>query len=170
MIAAIAAQPAVTKTATSVLILDVDGRRSALLAEVVIELHRMVAVVPLPGAPAVVDGVIDVRGAVVAVIDLRARFGLPVHPPMPSEHLVLARANDRMVALRADRVLDLVEIPSAAIASARELAPGPNLSGVAVLEDGLLLIHDVDAFLSEHEVAVLDGALAERRRSSGGEP
>lgn len=169
-VAAIPGQPAGTNSSALVLVVEVGGRRSGLPAEVVLELHRMVAVVPLPGAPVVVDGVIDVRGAVVAVIDLRARFGLPACPPAPSEHLVLARAKDRTVALRVDRVLDLVQIPSAAVASARALPPGPHLRGVAVLEGGLLLIHDVEAFLSDHEVAALDDALAELERPAGVKP
>jgi purine-binding chemotaxis protein CheW len=169
-VAATLGAPGVTNASTSVLVVDVGGHRSGLPAEVVLELQRMVAVVPLPGAPVVVDGVIDVRGAVVPVIDLRARFGLPGCPPAPSEHLVLVRARDRTVALRVDRVLDLVEIASAAVASASGLPAGPHLRGVTVLEDGLLLIHDAEAFLSDYEVAVLDEALVEWRRPAGVEP
>lgn len=160
-------EPAAVNASHVVLVVDVGGHRSGLPAEVVQELQRMVAVVPLPGAPVVVDGVIDVRGAVVPVIDMRARFGLSRRPPAPSEHLVLIQAGDRSVALRVDRVLDLVEIASGAVASASGLPRGPHLRGVTRLADGLLLIHDVEAFLSDHEAALLEDALLEWQRLAG---
>lgn len=154
-------QPGWADAATAVLVVEVCGHCCGLPVEVVVELHRMVATVPLPAAPAVIDGIIDVRGTVVAVLDLRARFGLSRRPASPNDHLVLVRVEDRTVALRVDRVLDLVTVPTTAVVAARGLAPGPHLQGVARLDDGLLLIHDVDAFLSDDESAALDDALAE---------
>lgn len=155
---------------STVVIVEVGGHRCGLPVETVIELHRMVATVPLPEAPAVIDGVIDAHGTVVAVLDLRTRFGLTRRPASPTDHLVLVGVEDRTVALRADRVLDLVTVPSSALAAAVGLPSDVHLQGVARLDDGLLLIHDVGAFLSEDEAAALDAALAELGALKGDEP
>lgn len=146
---------------TTVLVAEVDGHRCGLPVETVVELHRMVASVPLPEAPAVIDGVIDVHGTVVAVLDLRTRFGLSRRSASPSDHLVLVRLEDRTVALRVDRVLNVVTVSASAVVVAPRLPHDPHLRGVARLDDGLLLIHDVGAFLSDDEAGALDDALAE---------
>ena len=118
---------------------------------------------------AVIDGVIDAHGTVVAVLDLRTRFGLSRRPASLSDHLVLVRLEDRTVALRVDRVLDLVTVPASAVAVAVGLPSDLHLQGVARLDDGLLLIHDVGAFLSDDEAAALDDALAELDALKGDE-
>lgn len=155
---------------TAVLVVDVAGLRCGLHVDTVVELHRMVASVPVPDAPTVIDGVIDVRGEVVVVLDLRTRFGLPGRPPRPSDHLVLVRTQGRSIALRVDRVLDLVTVPLGAFDAGIGSPPGTQLRGVARLADGLVLITDVDAFLSADEAADLDEALAELTAAAGTAP
>lgn len=162
--------PRATDAPTAVLVAEVCGHRCGLPVEAVVELYRMVASVPLPEAPAVIDGVIDAHGTVVAVLDLRTRFGLSRRPATTDDHLVLVRFEDRTVALRVDRVLDLVTVPASAVIAAPVPLPDSHLQGVARLDDGLLLIHDVGAFLSDHEVAALDEALAELGALKSDEP
>lgn len=150
------------------LVVQVDTHRFGFQAEVVVELHRMVATVPLPGAPAPIEGVLDARGTPVPVLDLRTRLGLPRRPPRTSDHLVFVDVDDRLIALRVDRVIDLVDIPGAGEdgrVALSDVAGAPShLVGISHLdEDGLLLIHDAAAFLSDPEVAALDEALAALR-------
>jgi chemotaxis signal transduction protein len=61
---------------TSVLVVEVAQRRVAFLAAAVDEVLPAALPVPLPGAPDVVDGLLDVRGDTVPVVDVRRRFGL----------------------------------------------------------------------------------------------
>lgn len=143
----------------SVVMVDVRGVRCGLPAADVVELHPVVAVTDLPGAPAVVEGVIDVRGSVVAVVDLRARLGLPRRPPLVSDHLVVSRVGTRTVALRVDRAVALTTVNRSCIDRSDDLTDAPHLSGVARLDDGLILIHDLASFLSDDEAAALNGAL-----------
>ena len=143
-----------------VLLVDVDGVRCGLPMDDVVEVHSVVQTVPLPGAPAPVDGAIDVRGSVVAVLDLRARLGLTSREPVLTDHLVVARVGPRTVALRVDRAVDLTTVERSRIDAAGELSPGSRLLGVARLEGGLVLIHDLASFLSADEAAALDEALA----------
>ena len=119
----------------------------------------MVAPTRLPQAPAVVDGIINVRGELVPVLNVRRRFGLAPTPPSPADHLILART-DRLVALRVDRVADILSIDAAAIEHLAPMVPGAvYVSSIARLPDGLILIQDLPKFLSSDERLELTKAM-----------
>ena len=126
----------------------------------VVEAVRAVEIAPLPGAPRVVEGLIDFRGTVAPVFDIRMRL-LGSHTDIvPDDRLILARAAGRLVALHVDAVNELVEIDAASVQSAASTtATLPHIAGVATLPDGLLLIHDLATFLSAAERDTLDAAL-----------
>lgn len=139
-----------------------DGQRYALPLEAVERVVSAPEITPLPTAPPLVCGVVNVQGRIVAVVDLRQRFGLPVRALRWSDQLVLARAARRSVAFGVDAVEGLVEQPAEAIVPATDIAPGIDaIAGALVLPDGLLLIHDLDRLLSLDEEQALDAALAE---------
>ena len=103
---------------------------------------------PMPLAPEVVIGLIDLRGQVVTVLDSRRRLGLPVRPePSFSCHLVIRRG-DGVISLLVEEVCDVVETTNSAImpppqtlgAHARQF-----VSGVLESEDALVLMLDIDA-------------------------
>jgi purine-binding chemotaxis protein CheW len=142
------------------LIFELGGRRYGLPVTDVREIVRAVAPVPLPGAPALVEGFINIRGSVVPVLDLRRRFRLPVRPLEPSDQLVVARAAGRFVALRVDRALDLVRLAAADVDEVEGAgADGQSAARVAKLPGDLVLIQDLRALLSRAESAALDEAL-----------
>lgn len=125
------------------------------------EVLRSVAITPLPNAPDAVEGIVDLRGTVIPVFDMRRRFGLPARENRPADRLVVARSRGRMVAFRADSVVGLREVDLAAAEDAASALPhAEHVAGVARLPDGLVLIHDLGTFLSRSETAVLDQALA----------
>jgi purine-binding chemotaxis protein CheW len=125
-----------------ILVFEVDGRRFGLPAAEVRELLRAVAIVPLPLAGPAVEGVVNLRGRVVPVLDLRARLGLPARAVAPSDHLIVAQSEGRLVALRVDRALDLVRLDAGPCAEGE--AEGPR---VARLADGLAPLLDLRALL-----------------------
>ena len=86
-----------------VVVFEVGGRRYGLLASDVRELVRVAALLPLPRAPAVVEGILNLRGRVVPVYDIRSRFGLPPKAVELTDHLIVAQAGERLVAVRVDR-------------------------------------------------------------------
>src|SRR5678816_4221005 len=92
------------------LLFTIDSTRYAVASADVTEIVRAVAVTPLPGAPRAVAGVIDVRGSLVPVFDLRHRFGLPARDVEPEHHFILVRTPTRTAALHVDHVLDLADI------------------------------------------------------------
>lgn len=140
---------------------ELAGRRFALPAQLLREVVRAVAITALPKAPPIVEGLINIRGTLVPVLDIRQRFGLPPDPLAPSQHFLIAQAGSRLVALRVDRAVDLVSVPSDAIESGAQAAPGAQyVAGIAKLPDGVLVIHDLEAFLSLDEAKEIDVALS----------
>jgi purine-binding chemotaxis protein CheW len=143
-----------------VLVFEVAGQRYGLPTVDVRELVRAVAITPLPDAPAVIEGVVDVRGCVFPVLDVRARFGLSAKPLDPSDHFIVASAGPRGVILRVDRATHLALVDQASVQLPETLGPSATyVAGVAKLEDGLVLIHDLTTFLSAAEAASLEEAL-----------
>jgi purine-binding chemotaxis protein CheW len=89
-----------------VLIFEAGGRRFG-LAAALREIARAVAITPLPGGPASVAGVINVRGNMVPVIDVRRALGLAPGAVALSDHLVILHVDGAPLALRVDRALEL---------------------------------------------------------------
>jgi len=146
-----------------VLVFEVAGQRYGLPTVDVRELVRAVAITPLPNAPAVIEGVVNVRGRVLPVLDVRARFRLPAKPLDPSDLFIVASAGARGVILRVDRATHLALVDEASFQPPETLGPGSvYVAGVAKLDDGMVLIHDVTTFLSAAEAASLDEALSAR--------
>jgi purine-binding chemotaxis protein CheW len=142
------------------LVFEVSGQRYALPSADVREVLRAVAVVPLPRAPAVVEGVINLRGRLVPVLDLRTRFRLAAKPVGPTDHFLIAQAGERVVALRVDRATDLVQLGEADVEDAKGVVPGAEyVAWMARHADGLILIHDLRTFLSRAESDALAEAL-----------
>jgi len=135
----------------------IDGQRHALPLAVVERVLPAAEITPLPGAPALVLGVIDVAGALLPVFSLRRRLGLAQPGPRPADHFLIARSPRRRLALLVEEVHGVVEREPVPLG---ELAAGLEyLEGLARLDDGLLLIHDLERFLSPAEEHALDQAL-----------
>jgi purine-binding chemotaxis protein CheW len=154
------APPPVPRT-LEVLVFEVGGQTYALPTADVREVVRAVAITPLPNAPPVIEGVVNVRGRVLPVLDVRTRFRLPATPLDPSDHFIVASAGPRGVVLRVDRATHLALVDEASVQSPQTLGPSATyVAGVAKREDGLMLIHDLTTFLSAAEAASLDDALS----------
>ena len=150
----------VPTTTREVLVFEVGGQRYGLPIVDVRELVRAVTITPLPNAPACIEGVVNVRGRVLPVLDVRARFRLPAKSLDPSDHFIVASAGPRGVILRVDRATHLALVDEAAIQPPQTLGPSATyVAGVAKLEDGLVLMHDLTTFLAAAEAASLDEAL-----------
>jgi purine-binding chemotaxis protein CheW len=139
------------------LVFYLGGQRYGLRSADVVETVRAVAIAALPKAPPIVEGVVNLRGRIVPVLDVRNRFSLPPKPLDPDDHLIIARTSNRIVALRVDRASDFVSLAEDDVVSATEIpSVGAMVVGVAKLRDGLVIIHDFTAFLSAAEAAALD--------------
>jgi purine-binding chemotaxis protein CheW len=143
------------------LVFELAGVRYALELTSVREVVHAVLISPLPDAPPVIEGVIDVRGELVPVYDLRARFGLPARPLHPDERLVIAWTGERLVAFRCE-LTEWVEgiSPSLIDAPDEVRGAGRHIAGIVRLADGLVLIQNLSEFLDAAEAEALTAALS----------
>jgi purine-binding chemotaxis protein CheW len=138
--------------AASLLVFRHDGQYCAIAAAVVSEILAAVAVRPLPRQPDYIAGVIDLRGTIVPVLDLRVRFGRPGRLPELTDQFVVIRAQRRFLALWVDEVVAFAAAGATAWSTAGGLIAGDrSLAGVAATAGGLATIHDVDAFVAQCE-------------------
>jgi purine-binding chemotaxis protein CheW len=142
------------------LVFHIDERRYALHLACVLRVLPMLDMAPLPGAPSIVKGIVNVAGKITPVMDLRRRFELPAREAQLSDVLVLARTQGATVALPADEVSGVLMHAPADVTPAQAVASGsPHIEGILKLHDGLVLIHDLDTFLSLPERTQLGRAL-----------
>ena len=143
-----------------VVVFVVAGERYALAAGRVERVLPMAAVSPLPKAPAIALGVLNIYGRITPVLDTRRRLGLAPGEYGPSAHLLVARTSRRAVALAVDEVLGMRELAAEDVSSPDAVLPGiDHVAGIVVLTDGLLVIYDLDSFLSLDEERLLAAAL-----------
>lgn len=136
-----------------------DDHRYALPLRLVDRIVRAADVTRLPGAPAILFGVINVDGQVLPVLNTRERFRLPQREISPADHFLIARTTRRTVVLVIDEAEAVVELPSADVVAATHIHPGlEQIEGVVKLDGGMVLIHDLERFLSLDEESSLDDA------------
>ncbi len=140
------------------LLFTLGDQRFGVFSTDVHEILRAAAPSPLPGAPDVVLGVLDVRGTPVPVFDVRSRFRLALRP---TDHLVALQAGPRRALLVVEQVLYLVRVDAADLELAAPLPTRTGwVAGVGRLPDGTVVLLDPAAFLTESEGDALDAALA----------
>lgn len=121
----------------------------------------MAAPTMLPGAPPIVEGVLNVHGTLYAVIDPRTRFGHPPRPAALSDSLILMQVDGRRIAFHVDAVLGLESFADETLEDLRTLTVHAGLiDGAALCGDGLVLIHDPARFLEATEAASLDAVMS----------
>jgi purine-binding chemotaxis protein CheW len=137
-----------------------DAQRYALPLASVERVFRAVAITPLPDAPAIVRGIINVQGRLIPVVSVRSRFQLPERNIELSDQLILAHTARRPIAFFADTVSGEVDYPDEAVITADAVVTETGyIAGVVKLADGLVLVHDLDRFLSIDEERALDRVL-----------
>jgi purine-binding chemotaxis protein CheW len=138
-----------------------EASRYALPLDAVERVVPVVEFTPLPKAPEIVLGIVNLEGRIIPVVNVRRRFGHPDREVQLSDQLIVACTSRRAVALLVDRVDGLRERAEHEIIPAPDVLPGLEyVRGVAKLANGLVLIHDLDTFLSLEEEQRLDEALA----------
>jgi purine-binding chemotaxis protein CheW len=117
---------------------------------------RAVEVTPVPNSPKYLCGVIDIHGVVVPVISFHVRVGLPDRVTLIDDRFIIAKVPGRLVALRVDEVTDIVENGENQFLKAESIASDLEIHGVVRSKDGLIVIYNLEKFLSSDEISFLD--------------
>lgn len=139
---------------------SLDQQRYALYLSAVERVVPAAEVTPLPKAPEIVLGVLNAGGRIIPVVNIRRRFRLREREIDLRDQLIIAHSGKRPVALVVDSVTGIAEVADEQVTAADRILPGlEQVEGVARLEDGLMLIHDLGKFLSLDEEQELGAAL-----------
>ncbi|MBU3845065.1 MAG: chemotaxis protein CheW [Candidatus Anaerobiospirillum pullicola] len=118
------------------------------------EVLRYSDIAPVPGAPAYVLGIINLRGNVVSVIDTRMRFGLPPAEVTDNTRIMIIESERQTVGILVDSVAEVVDL------NTKDIDDTPNVGteesakficGVCNRGDDLLILIDLYKLLSEEE-------------------
>jgi len=123
------------------------------------EIIRPVDITRVPHAPEFVEGVINLRGRILPVIDLRTRFGFPERTQDDETRIVVVEIGNQTVGFMTDAVQEVLRVDVTSIEPAPELAVGIDahyLRGVAKLEERLLILLDLEGILSTDEAEALE--------------
>ena len=123
---------------SEILIFTLEDRRYGLSTACVQELVRAVRLVPVPHPVDGIEGVIDLHGQIVPVIDLRGSLGLEGKAPHPTEHLIIVHTEARLVAIRADRATEVRQIEPEMV----QLQGAFDGAGIVRMPDGLVMLLD----------------------------
>jgi purine-binding chemotaxis protein CheW len=146
--------------AQHLLVFTLDEQRYALHLSVAERVMRAVAITPLPHAPKIICGVVNVHGRLLPVVDLRRRFCLPLRDIELSDRFIVARTARRSVIAVADAVIGVLEHDQQKVMPTRYILPGAaSIEGVVKLSDGMVFVHNLDSVLSLDEERALHEAL-----------
>ena len=147
-----------------IVIFKINGDSYALPLEAVKRVIHAVYITPIPRAPEIVTGIINIEGTVIPVIDLRKCFRLPPVKLHPDHRFIIANSATRKVALIADSVGEVMECKPGDIENEKTVLPEmPFVKGIIAIEKGVILINDIDKFLSLEEEKMLDEALSNQQ-------
>jgi purine-binding chemotaxis protein CheW len=114
------------------------------------EINRMLEVTAVPNAPAYVDGVINLRGKVIPIMDLRSRFGMPRRERDKNSRIVVVELNGKIVGFVVDSVNEVLRIPKNVTEPPPPVVTGVGaeyITAVGKLDDRLLILLDLDKVL-----------------------
>jgi purine-binding chemotaxis protein CheW len=118
------------------------------------EIIRTMEITRVPRAPEFVEGVINLRGKVIPIIDLRRRFGLPTRDHDQHTRIIVIEISNMIVGFVVDSVSEVLRIPEGTVEPPPPVVSGLEseyISGVGKLEDRLLILLDLDRLLSSDE-------------------
>ncbi len=123
------------------------------------EINRMVEITRVPNSPEFVSGVINLRGKVIPIIDLRKRFGFPPKESDKNTRIIVVELSDTVVGFVVDAVREVIRIPKNITEPPPPIVAGIGseyITAVAKMENRLLILLDLERILQEKEKQQLE--------------
>jgi len=125
------------------------------------EIIRMQSITHVPGAPEFVEGVINLRGRIIPVIDLHQRFGLEGAQLSKASRIVVVETDGQVVGMVVDAVSEVLRIPVDCVEPPSPIVTGLDseyIRGIAKLEGRLIILLQIDKVLTSEQRAILQSA------------
>lgn len=140
---------------------EVAGEEYAVDILTVQEINRMMPLTRVPQSPPQVEGVINLRGRIIPVLDLRTRFGIAKGDQTEHSRIIVVQIHGRVLGFIVDRVHEVLRIPSSIVEPAPEMICSIDsefVQGVGKLEDRLLILLDLAKLFDPRSAAEIAGA------------
>lgn len=119
------------------------------------EIIRIMPITKVPNSPPAVEGVINLRGRVIPVIDLRKRFGLPARDYDNQTRIIVIEIHGMIIGFVVDGVSEVLRIKADTVEAPPAVVAGVEseyIKGVGKLDDRLLILLDLDKLFSREEM------------------
>ena len=133
------------------------------------EIIKTGTITPIPDSPDFIRGVTNVRGDIVATIDLKSRLSLPGTTPVPSKHIIITQQQESLFGLMVDEVAEVLRIPETEIKPPPEIVTRIHedyVRGVVTVGNRLIILLDLAKVLSEEDLMTLTD-VQRRQRERG---
>ena len=137
---------------------QIDDREYAVDISKIIEIIYYKPATPLPQSPEFIEGVVDLRGTVIPVLDLKQRLRLPSKDTGRRNHILIVRFKNKMIGIVVDEVKQVVKIDERQIQSSHNIMEGAGsryLQGVCKINDKLVFLLSLDSLMTDDEHAQL---------------
>jgi len=144
---------------TQLVAFKMGGEEFACNIKDVNEVIKMLKVTPLPRSLNFIEGMINMRGEVISVIDLRKRFGMDTVEQTKDNRIIIVEVDDNLIGLIVDSVSEVTSIPNDQIQEApNQVAEGRTdlITGVGKINERMLIILNVENILSTEEQIALE--------------
>jgi purine-binding chemotaxis protein CheW len=125
------------------------------------EIIRMTDITPVPQAPEFVEGVINLRGQIIPVVDLRKRFGIEATELGEHTRIVVAELGATVIGLIVDAVSEVLRIPADTVSPPPGLVAGSigseYIKGIAHRDEKMTILIDMRKVFSQNEMGELEG-------------
>lgn len=141
-----------------VVVFQLNNQTYGIDISAVMEIIRMEDITKLPRTPEFIEGIINLRGTVIPVLDLRKRFGLPTREATGDSRIIIVQVGDVTFGMIVDAVHEVLRISSSAIEPAPAMVGGVDaayLHGIALLDERLIILLNQDRILYSHETKQL---------------
>ncbi len=131
------------------------------------EINRTMQITRVPQSPPFIEGVINLRGKIVPVMDLRRRFGLEQVGDPNDERIIVVEVRSRVIAFIVDHVTEVLRINADIVEPPAAMVRGVDsdcVQGVGKMQDRLLILLDLDGLFSNAEMEQLDDATRSARK------
>lgn len=118
------------------------------------EIIRMIQITKVPNSPDFVDGVINLRGRIIPVINLRYKLGLEKKPTDKNTRIIVVEVNNNTIGFIVDSVREVLRIPESITEAPPELTTNINsnfIKSVGKLDDRLIILIDIQKVISIDE-------------------
>jgi purine-binding chemotaxis protein CheW len=122
------------------------------------EINRMLQITKVPNSPDYVEGVVNLRGRVIPVLDLRQKLGMQKKEHDNNTRIIVVEVNNKTVGFIVDGVKEVLRVPVSITEAPPEIVTGINseyIKSVGKLEDRLLILIDLEKILSSNEAVEL---------------